>query len=738
MKTLRSRGSDRAPRLTNKTKNKPDSHISILMMSCFLFMSLGADENQEDRKDLDKIQISAFSTKLDELNRNTYTVDKDAIANKGYTSSLDAFSFIPFTGFSNNGNGINLDLRGQGINANVSTQVLLNGVSINMLDSSHGYTPLQTISLHSIESIEILPGGGAVMYGNGTRGGVVSITTKRRYSSLYLSSGINYKYSNGLNLQADTEIAGPLGKNVFGSLNLQRNLNNGYRIGDTGVLDNVSGSLTYDINDTSSVSLDLSYYRGKQFSSPVLRFSNYPTITPSVRYDAGTGTIVTDQDRFAGSLEYNLKITDSQKLKFTAYYSYYKSLYTTNEQTLDFENNGRTLENTSVVQNGAYFGDQKAGFKVNYQLSHKNGIFMAGYDFLFAQALRYLPLVIGYSSTNLNYNHSITSYVDARKISNAVWALEKFDFTKVFSITGGLRYENAFYGGQRTYDSNGSLNTSFTVAGVTRTVTIPINQYYQHNITGVYNNIAAELTPSWRYRLGNLYVKYEHGFRSPNPDNLTNKPNSGAYVDNNIKSENYDTFEIGGKIFPSDWWMLTTTLFYTLTHNEIFTVGSPHSGFGFSTQNLELTHRAGIEIASEQTFLWDRVTLSETFTYIDPRILKSSLTGYNALDYIPYTSTYKATVAVNYRISNHFSAYTQTSFNGPQRDTAQNKIKAYSLTDIGVSFNTKHLIITAGIANVFNTFYYTFFNADSSDSVIGLAFLPAQGRSYFIQGRYNF
>ena len=64
--------------------------------------------------------------------------------------------------------------------------------------------------------------------------------------------------------------------------------------------------------------------------------------------------------------------------------------------------------------------------------------------------------------------------------------------------------------------------------------------------------------------------------------------------------------------------------------------------------------------------------------------------------------------------------------------------KGYNLTDIGIAFTTKHFSITGGIANLFNSFYYSFYNADSTDSVVGLAFLPAIGRSYFIQGRYQF
>ena len=83
-------------------------------------------------------------------------------------------------------------MRGQGSSANVNVQVLLNGINLNMLDSSHGVTPINTIAPSDIERIEVLPGGGAVMYGNGTRGGVINIITKRRYEKFSPSVGISY------------------------------------------------------------------------------------------------------------------------------------------------------------------------------------------------------------------------------------------------------------------------------------------------------------------------------------------------------------------------------------------------------------------------------------------------------------------------------------------------------------------------------------------------------------------
>lgn len=152
------------------------------------------DYSSLQAQDLGKVSATAkgFESRLDELNRNVYIIDKDTIEQKGFKTTEEIFSYIPFITRNSIGLGSNLDLRAQGSSANVNVQVLLNGINLNMLDSSHGVTPINTIAPSDIERIEVLPGGGAVMYGNGTRGGVINIITKRRYEKFSPSVGISY------------------------------------------------------------------------------------------------------------------------------------------------------------------------------------------------------------------------------------------------------------------------------------------------------------------------------------------------------------------------------------------------------------------------------------------------------------------------------------------------------------------------------------------------------------------
>jgi iron complex outermembrane recepter protein len=70
-----------------------------------------------------------------------------------------------------------VDLRGFGITGDQNTLVLVDGLRINESDLESAQ--LSAIPIESIERIEILRGGGAVLYGAGATGGTLNIITRR-------------------------------------------------------------------------------------------------------------------------------------------------------------------------------------------------------------------------------------------------------------------------------------------------------------------------------------------------------------------------------------------------------------------------------------------------------------------------------------------------------------------------------------------------------------------------------
>ncbi|QOQ95208.1 TonB-dependent receptor [Helicobacter cinaedi] len=682
------------------------------------------EAHKKVKLDTSIVKATMMNSKLDELNRNVYEIDKESITDKGYRSTEDIFRYTPFVGLSNVGLGSNLDLRGQGNRANTSVQVLINGIYSNMLDSSHGVTPLNTLSPSSIESIEILPGGGAVMYGNGTRGGVVNIITQRRYEEPFFTAGLSYGNtiaSTGHSYNADAKFGTKLGDRTYISLGAAYINRGGPRSGDKTSGAQANMGLIYDITGGGgehSVSFDVDYFNGIIRTSPNNSFMDIKNPSKDDRKSPGNGSLHNTQQRLDVSLGYKGELSENSKLDIKAFYHLNHINYVDSLTRLSsFSAMNKMSYNASADQSGSLFDDQKAGITAKYDLKHTNGLFILGVESIWNRGKRTMDQMIQAT----DYKHRILVPFVGTKWSNALYALEKYDFSKSFSLTGGARYEYAYY------DIDVSYFSDMTSTGMT-----------PYTNRGSLHNYALELTPSYRYSdSGNMYAKYERGYFSPSPNSMLRRNGSRAsYTATNLKKETYDTFELGIKDFLGDSVMLSASAFYTLTHNEFYTQGNAHSVSGVTYGNYDKTQRAGLELFAEQYLFGGGLSLSESFTYIDARILQNN--GASANLKIPYVSNYKGTIGANLALGRIFSLWSQNTFFGTSYDITQEKIKPYSLTDIGLNAKFGDLSLSAGVRNVFDTFYYSYYNHDSKDQIAGYAFLIGQGRSAFIEGRYTF
>lgn len=409
------------------------------------------EDMQEAKLGKSTVTAQVMRSELDELNRSVYKIDKEQIAEKGYRSSEEIFRYIPFVGLANTGLGSNLDLRGQGNRANTSVQVLINGNYSNMLDSSHGVTPLNTLSPNSIESIEVLPGGGAVMYGNGTRGGVVNILTQKRYEIPYFSAGLGYSNtiaSVGNNYNADVRVGGKIGEGTYITTSAAYIDRGGPRLGDRTNGAQGSFSLTKDISPDSSLSFDIDYFAGIIRTTPNNSFKDRANPSKSDRGTAGNGLMNNSQRRLDVSLAW-MALSENAKFDLRAFYHFNKITYDdslTNLTNYSYMNN--TFSTTSADQSGSLFNDQKAGVNAKYDLHHTNGRFMFGLESIYQISNRTMEQLIkasGRASTITAYNHPMHIAFNGNKWNSALFVLEKYDFNKRLSLTGGVRYEYAYY-----------------------------------------------------------------------------------------------------------------------------------------------------------------------------------------------------------------------------------------------------------------------------------------------------
>lgn len=150
-----------------------------LMVAAILTVSttIMAEENIASRRLTESvISTENFETSVLDTAKNVTIVTQEDIQNKGASTVAEALRGVPGLDIrSMDGSDPVFDMRGSGATAGSNTLVLLDGVPLNNIEGRY-FT--SQIPVDQIDKIEIIPSGGAVMYGDGATGGVINIITK--------------------------------------------------------------------------------------------------------------------------------------------------------------------------------------------------------------------------------------------------------------------------------------------------------------------------------------------------------------------------------------------------------------------------------------------------------------------------------------------------------------------------------------------------------------------------------
>ncbi|HEA8087578.1 TPA: TonB-dependent receptor [Campylobacter coli] len=704
----------------------------VLKLSLLVFLlstSINAQELNDKAIQMQKVVVSAtgFEQDADSNLRNVIIIDGKDLEKKGFNTLEQALERISGISFVNFGLGRNIDMRGQGSKSNIAVKVMVNGNAINVLDNSHGITPLESINLNNIERIEIIPGGGSVLYGSGTRGGVVNIITKKQKSDAFALNLKGSSYDHG-NLGGNLGVYGAKKINdylTFG-FDIQGFNRDGYQEGynQKGYFTNTKAYL--NTGDNSDLTLSYNYFESKNTSSGYLTKAQVQS-DPTQK---GSNDNITQINRPEIALDYHHYFNDLYEIQFGAFWQNQKIRYLKDEIP---------MMGTIAYQTGSGFEDTLTGINLKNKINYKDdSYFIFGYEFANHDAKR--TSLIYYSFLPVINYHKMTTLMDMDKQSHSIFALDSHQFNDIFSISGGARYEFSSYNTNRSYRNEMSMNGRPPSPTIIDTTTLFNTDKNTHNF-------AFEITPNFKYSdTGNVYIKYERGFISPTPAQFVNRSNSNAngappYYSSNLKAEVFDTFELGISDFWWDFYGFNLTLFYTLSKDEISYLGNPHSTSGswWKYYNIDQTRRLGAELNLHQYLFNDSLIIKESLSYLDAKISKGVNNGLR----IPYVSKIKATAGVEYAWSKNFSSYIDLSYFSRAKDggvinentgkmSRNSWIKDYFLTDIGVNYNYKNLQILAGIRNLFDKKYYTY-----QDS-INDQYLAGNGRNYYVEFKYAF
>ena len=717
----------------------------LMSLSLFIFCATSYGETI-DLGEKSIYSETGFKNSLRSSTTSPFILKSEDIEGKGYTSVSEVLDSIP---------GVNIkesalpaiDLRGQGFQkAKATVQLLVDGIPANMLDTSHQNVPIDVVNIDEIERIEVIPGGGAVLYGSGTSGGVINIITKK-YKNKNIRGGIGYQISSFRNNKFDVSTGTSVGNFDF-DVNYSKNRKYGYRDYDFTNSDYFSGRINYNINKTDNIAFKYSGYRSK-YTYPA---SLTETQMNKDRRQSGLGSDDKNdnnkikKDEF--SLTYNSKITNNNDLNVVAFYQkteipsesisdgtgMYKGVLAGQVAGLS-----SALRNPSLPASArlamtnrlnALMTQLRSPSRVDFS-SHSNfedrKISIKAKDkYTYDNSGSNIIIGLGYTDDNMiraskmelvGKMKLVDTHMDLTKKTFESFALNTYKVNN-FEFIQGLRYEKSkFDGSRRNLDD---------VSTVKRDM----------------NNWAGTLAVNHLYSdTGNVYLKYERAFTSPSPSQLSDKVriSSGAfdYVTNNLKSEKTNQFEVGWNDYLLGS-LLSADIYYSETKDEIATIfdgGRAHPTNGFKTTNLGKTRRYGFDLSAEQKL--ENFTFKESYSFVKTKILKDNDKNIEGKE-IAEVPNHKLLLSVDYNISSKFTVGAEYEYKAAAFVDNANKYgkdKAKSVFNLRANYQVNDsLDIYAGVDNVFGTKYYNSVTLSSGDRLYD----PAPRTTYYTGFKYKF
>ena len=313
----------------------------------------------------------------------------------------------------------------------------------------------------------------------------------------------------------------------------------------------------------------------------------------------------------------------------------------------------------------------------------------------------------------------------------------------------------------------------------------PVFKYSQTGAIYARGELGYIAPPAWAMlsRVGSIDFGNNNNINDPSVYNM-------KYYDSELESEIYYTAELGWKeiigrrIIPVGFMdiditgiILSASVFYTDSQNEFYFEGDSYSGMSFG--NYAKSRRMGAEVALEQILFNGLISFNESFMYLkaekfdcltrDDGTLSGACVDEEKWDTMPYTYDYKATLGASVDISGYLeiidvgvAVWLQNSLYGNQivpvktlrayqqalgaptyyelDSVTSEKLKPYLISDFGltVSINKGMGTVTAGVKNVFDTFYYDYYNNDKTAVVSENRYVIGRGRTVFVEGTFKY
>lgn len=685
--------------------------ILALIVSSTIF----ADEIKKETEFSTKLNETTITaeryeeTPVIETAKNITVIGSEEIEKRGYKSVEESLVNIPGLSFS----GGNLSMRGQVPSmGNKHLVVLVDGIPQNGMDNRS--FDLDFIPIEQVEKIEVVPAGGAIMYGGNATSGVINIITKNNENKKYWgNAGVlfgsydekKYKLNYGTHITDKLSIdAKYINIDKEGYRDYTKRESEFAEIGTKYKLNNGEIGFKYIRNERESTGSG--YLNKKQYDEDRRQNESYK------------GKLATDkQDKFI--FNFNKSITNS--LDFSAVAEYRERKYTYSyPQTIS--GNVITPSYKSRIKNTDQFYTN-AQLKYTYE---DNSNLIIGTDY--SQAKVKEDYYSTYKKDSSHKGIYYKSYTETDYKAIGGYVLNKYHWND-FIFTQGIRVEKSeFDENENSYKSTGIF------AGKTNTKDDKTNTNYELAVNYMFDEDTSG------------YLSYNRVYRAPNLGEYTSwktDEKSGKVYPKD--SQKVDTIELGLKSLINNIY-LSGALFYIKGDKEIMydpyrdeiKLDKDESG---SYYNLDgKTERIGLELASEQYF--DKFTLRENLTYlfrhklVDGPYKGNEIPGMSDVVF-GLGATYEATPQLTFNIE---SNYHGKSYLINDYYNKVSKADSYMVTNISAKYDFNNgIAISAGVDNLFNEIYcdyITYAGYDKGKEKINYS--PSPERTYYVSAEYKF
>ena len=705
--------------------------------------------------------------------KNTFVITQERIREKNYKNVEDILRDAPGVVVQNTAFGPRIDMRGSGEKSLSRVKVLVDGVSINPTEETMASLPINAIPVESIKKIEIIPGGGATLYGSGSVGGVVSISTNSNVTKDNFFMDLNYGSYDNRNFG----FAGGynFNKNLYVNYGFSYLNSEDYREHEEKENKIYLLGFDYKINSKNRFRFQTRFSDIKQDSSnqiPVEELKNN-------RRKAGLNMDIDTKDR-SYTFDYEYRPTQNLTLSTSLYKQEQKRDIST-ESVDDIKIVASNRRFSHITQEKIFydvksemqakFEEDKKGLKLkakyDYNLIGDNpSETIVGFDYQTSTNKRnslvqsetlknyYDSSIGGFRNLDSTDRSPIINKVDMKmtKKSEGMYIFNKWGLSNWLDVTLGGRMERTKYNG---YRENGPNVMPYVTPEKKRIDT-------DEKLT----NYAGELGFLFKYNdTGRIYTRYERGFVTPFGNQLTDKVHdtelkstqsglivppavnaASKYVANNLKSEKTDTFEIG---FRDYIWgsSVSTSFFLTDTTDEITLISSGLTNPAVNRwkyRNIGKTRRVGIEFEAEQNI--GKFRFNQSLTLINTKVLKSNDEArIEKGDKVPMVPRLKATLGVKYNFTDRLSGYLNYVYLAKQetRELRENSdiskddvivkhtIGGHGTLEAGLSYKPDNYSdIKIGAKNILSNKY----NLRETS----LEALPAPERNYYLQLNVRF